>query len=76
MKIKYVVKQLDSHAHLSVYTSERHDLKCSMGHSGNVCMTAAEWEDLKNSLVARFGASHLKEDRDEPGESYTFILVP
>ena len=42
MKIKYEVTQLDSHVHLNIYTSERNDLKASMGLAGNIIMTAEE----------------------------------
>lgn len=69
MKIKYEVVQLDSHAHIDVYTSERNDLKVSMGLAGRLVMTVEEWEDYKEAMIARFGAY------PESDNSLIFVVV-
>ena len=69
MRIKFELTQLDSHAHLNVYTSESNDLKASMGQSGTLCMTHTEWEVFKQGLIARFGASQPTKDE------YIFVIA-
>jgi len=63
-----VITQLDTHAHLDVYTSERNDIQASMGKAGNLTMTVDEWIGFSEAMVARFGAR--KDD-----EGITFVVV-
>jgi len=74
MRIQFEITQLDTHAHLTVSTSERNDLKLGLGESGNLTMTSEEWKELSNALICRFGAMHIPKSPLQ-NEIYRFVIV-